>query len=96
MERLKLPLSPGEMMPRFHFHVWTNGTLVKDTIGLQCDSRREACSHALESMPGLLSDGLRERHDTYVSTEVRNDQDRIVAVVRGTVVLEERPLDDAG
>ena len=75
-------------MAQFYFHVRSNGRLTHDEDGRQCDSRAAALEYAVTSMPALLQASL-QRRNTYVSTQVCDDQDRTIGVVRTTLVVEQ-------
>jgi hypothetical protein len=79
------------MMGRFYFHVRANGILTTDSRGYELDGRREAYNHAVKHMPALLRK-CRQSANTYVSMQICDDDERTVAVVRGTVILEKRRL----
>jgi hypothetical protein len=76
------------VMPRFYFHVRTNGKLAEDNTGSQFDNARHATAHAIRSMPALLQSALQDAK-TYVTTEIC-DESRTVGVVRATIILETR------
>jgi hypothetical protein len=81
-------------MAQFYSHIRSNGRLTHDEDGRQCDSRAAALEYAVTSMPALLQASL-QRMNTYVSTQVCDDQDRTIGVVRTTLVVEQwgdRPL----
>ena len=74
-------------MARFYFHVRSNGVLAEDSRGLNCEDTRAACAFAVKKMPLYLRAGLKET-STHVSTQICDDQDETIAVVRGTVTIE--------
>jgi hypothetical protein len=74
-------------MARFYFHVRSNGELAQDGRGRDCKDARAACAFAIKSMPGHLRKGLKAT-STHVSTQICDDQDETIAVVRGTVTIE--------
>jgi hypothetical protein len=73
---------------KFFFHVRQNGRETRDGTGQQFLDSREACNEAIGRTPDLLK-GVLQPANTYVTTEIC-DQDHIVGVVRGTIVLEPR------
>ena len=75
-------------MAQFYSHIRSNGRLTHDEDGRQCDSRAAALEYAVTSMPALLQASL-QRRNTYVSTQVCDDQDRTIGVVRTTLVVEQ-------
>ena len=74
-------------MAQFYFHVRSNGRLTHDDDGRPCVNRSAAIV-AVRSMPALLQANL-QRTNTYVSTQVCDDQDRTIGVVRTTLVVEQ-------
>ena len=74
-------------MARFYFHVRSNGVLAEGGRGLNCKDARAACAFAVKKMPLYLRAGLKET-STHVSTQICDDQDETIAVVRGTVTIE--------
>jgi hypothetical protein len=74
-------------MAQFYFHVRSNGRLNRDERGRQCNNRASALEYAVKSMPALLRKNL-QRAKTYVSTQVCDDEDRTIAVIRTTLVIE--------
>ncbi len=73
-------------MSQFYFHVRSNGILVEDQVGSGYQSASAACTFALGSMPGLLTEAL-QASSTHVTTNICNDLGSI-CVVRGSSVVE--------
>jgi hypothetical protein len=88
-ESIALPPNWDTLMPRFYFHRRLNGELSRDLRGLLFDNIETACAHAVHRTPTRLSKSLRSTANTYISTEVSNGE-RILRVVRGSVVIERR------
>jgi hypothetical protein len=65
--------------------VRSNGTLVRDDIGVELSDQQQACSRALEAMPGLLGEALQST-GTCVTAEVRSDKDT-VCLIQATIVV---------
>ena len=63
------------------------GHLAQDGRGRDCKDARAAYAFAIKSMPGHLRKGLKAT-STHVSTQICDDQDETIAVVRGTVTIE--------
>jgi len=77
-------------MRRFYFHTRANDVVVVDHQGLQLHSEQAACEHAIEGTPLLLKQSREQNHNTHVSTQICDESEHTIAVIRGTVVLEMR------
>jgi len=73
---------------QFYFHVSSNGQSARDARGQAFDNLSQACWHAVERTPHLLSAAL-QKTNTYVTIEVC-DAARTVWVVRATITVEQR------
>ena len=83
-------------MPRFYFHVRSNGRLEEDRRGRHYDDHKEACVDAIKSMPQLLAKALKsasqlrtkplQHGNIYVTVNVVDEQ-RSACVVKGTVIV---------
>ena len=84
-------------MSRFYFHVRSNGRKTEDKRGRQYDDRGQACAHAIQLMPQLLTDAMQPKAqlvakpfhhgNSYVIVEVA-DEKRPFCLVKGRIVVE--------
>jgi uncharacterized protein DUF6894 len=74
-------------MPRFYFHVRSDGHFTKDEHGRECANNRAAYAHAIKGTPRLPGQYLQATN-TFVSTQIRDAQQRTIAVIRGKVTLK--------
>src|SRR4051812_28414103 len=83
-------------MPKFYFHVRSNGRWEEDERGRQYDDPAEACAYAIKSMPQRMAKALEslpqletkplQHGSIYVTVKVV-DEKRTACVVKGTVVV---------
>ncbi|MET4275741.1 MULTISPECIES: hypothetical protein [unclassified Bradyrhizobium] len=76
-------------MPRYYFHQHVRGKKTEDQRGELFPTNAAACHRAAERMPAGLKRAAERSRNTYVTTEV-TDGSRILFVVRGTVIVEQR------
>ncbi|MGY4435179.1 hypothetical protein ACVWWO_007656 [Bradyrhizobium sp. F1.13.1] len=76
-------------MPRYYFHQHVRGEKNEDQRGELFPTNAAACHRAAERMPARLKRAAERSRNTYVTTEV-TDGNRILFVVRGTVIIEQR------
>jgi hypothetical protein len=67
-------------MPRFYFHIRSEGQLAEDEHGRLCANNRAA----IKGTPLLLGKFLQPTN-TFVSTQISDDQHRTIGVIRGKV-----------
>jgi hypothetical protein len=72
---------------QFYFYVRSNGRLRQDERGRHCGGQAAALEYAVKSIPALLRKSL-QGGNSYVSTQVCDDQDRTIAVIRTTLIVE--------
>jgi hypothetical protein len=63
--------------------------LVEDHSGHSFQQTDDACAYAIQQMPALLRKSL-EAANTHVSTQICDENQRTIAVIRGTVIIEIR------
>lgn len=74
-------------MSRYFFHVRSEGPLSRDKRGREFRDARAACEHAIRSTPTLLRDALQSAK-THVTTQICEEEQRTVCVVRGSIISE--------
>jgi hypothetical protein len=62
---------------------------VEDHSGHSFQRTDDACAYAIQRMPALLRKSL-EAANTHVSTQICDENQRTIAVIRGTVIIEIR------
>ena len=78
------------MMTQFYFRQHVNGQrMAKDLKGREFASLAEACIYAMRSAPVLLRKTLRLGANTYISTEISDDE-RTRYIIRGKVTSEKQ------
>jgi hypothetical protein len=76
-------------MSQFYFHTRAGDVFVEDHSGHSFQRTDDACAYAIQRMPALLRKSL-EAANTHVSTQICDENQRTIAVIRGTVIIEIR------
>jgi hypothetical protein len=74
-------------MPKYFFHVTSNGVKVRDSSGWVFKSLDVACNRAMRDAPDRLLNAMRP-DNVYVATQICDEEEQTLCVIRASIIIE--------